>query len=135
LLDACGCSSPKTIEDLRYPSIVFDGEVLSIKKISRSSGFVSEGTELIGDFSSQEITFKLLKQHQGPKMSRITVSFNEQGSTSCDLQPLSFKVGETYQISTLLPPPAKKGSKQKPITSQYFNNFCNLRKHLTTQSR
>ena len=133
--NACGCDNPKTIEDLRFPSIVFEGKVIDIKKHKRSGKMVIVNNEFASDFSTQEITFKIRKQYQGKKMRRIVVSFNEGGSSSCDLQKLTFKKGDIYLISTVSEyPPEKPGGKPVELT-RFSNNFCNLRKHLTTQSR
>jgi hypothetical protein len=132
---ACACRSPEKIADVRSPSITFEGRVVSIRKFPGTGDWVRRGSEDVFDFSTQEITFDLLAQHQGPKMRRITVSFNEAGSTSCDLEELSFNKGDVYLISTPLPASAKgKGIKHR-ASNPYTNNFCDLRKKLNARSK
>jgi hypothetical protein len=132
---ACACRSPETIADVQSPSIVFKGRVVSIQKFQGTGDPVHIGSESVFYFSTQEITFDLLTQHQGPKMRRITVSFNEAGSTSCDLEKLSFNKGDTYLISTLLPKSPKSKDFKRRASNPYTNNFCNLRKKLSAQSK
>jgi hypothetical protein len=132
---ACACRAPETIEDVRSPSIVFKGRVVSIQKFQGTGDPAHIGSEYEFYFSTQEVTFAPLTQYQGPKMRRITVSFNEAGSTSCDLEKLSFSKGDTYLISTLLPKSAKGKDIKRRASNPYTNNLCDLRKKLSAQSK
>lgn len=62
--NACGCDKPRSIADLREPSMVFKGEVVSIVKHKRSGGLVRKGDVFAADFSTQDVTFKVLELYQ-----------------------------------------------------------------------
>ncbi len=117
---ACGCPKPRSIKDLRYPSLVFRGEVVSV---SRPAG----ARELPGQDSTEDeavVTFRVIEQYQGPKIGEVAITYH-RGGTSCDLEALDFAPGEIYLISTLL-------EQGVPLARQQFTgNYCTLRQRLS----
>ncbi|TYT26469.1 hypothetical protein FZO89_09485 [Luteimonas viscosa] len=124
---ACGCSKPRTPEEVR-DQLVFKGRVASATKNSgHGRGFYVENGTLFLDVATRTIVFDVIEQLRGPKRERVTVNFNEGGSTSCDLEDLSFESGDLYLISVYAPDIS--GRKDRP-NEQFSNNFCNLRERI-----
>ncbi len=117
---ACGCPKPTSVKDLRYPSIVFRGEVVSVSRPDWAR-------KLPGQQSAQDeavVTFRVIEQYQGPHVRELAITYRK-GGNSCDLEALDFAPGEVYLISTLL----RQGM---PLARQRFTgNYCTLRERLS----
>jgi hypothetical protein len=125
---ACGCQSPKGIDDLRWPSIVFKGRVMSVAFREGKGSYFKENGELVLDVSSERVLFEVIEQYRGPTKRRISIKFNEGGTTSCDLRKLDFKKGDVFLLSTDF----DKDTESAAAHGRWYDNsYCDLRERLS----
>ena len=118
---ACGCSKPRTPEDVNSYAHIFEGQVRSVTESSALG------------FRQQTVVFKVRRHLAGPTDDAITVEFG--GSTSCDLERPDFHVGQVYLISDHPIYLAKdnigiKDPDQLVPSGRYHSNYCSLRERL-----
>jgi hypothetical protein len=124
---ACGCSKPTAPEEVS-DQLIFKGRVISATKNPGSGrGFYSENGTLFLDVATQTVVFDVVEQLRGPARARVSVRFNEGGSTSCDLETLSFDSGDLFLISVYAPDISDKEARSN---ESFSNNFCNLRERI-----
>lgn len=120
---ACGCPKPRSIKDLRYPSLVFRGEVVSVSRPAWTRKPPGQDGARDGQ-DEAVVTFRVIEQYQGPHIKEVAITYS-RGGTSCDLEPLDFARGEVYLVSTLV-------EQGVPLARQQFTgNYCTLRQRLS----
>lgn len=121
---ACGCSKPRSPDDVRSFVHVFRGRVVEV------------ASSIEFGYSKQVVNFSVLEALKGPSVSKIIVEFG--GSTSCDLEKPDFAVGQDYLISDHHMYLASQQSKNVSVggslhpSGRFTGNFCSLRELVKT---
>lgn len=121
---ACGCSTPRSPDEVQSYVHVFRGRVVD----------VVSSTEF--GYPKQIVNFSVLEKFKGPSMSKVVVEFG--GSTSCDLEKPNFVVGQNYLISdhhlyqaSQQPKNVLVGGPLHP-SGRFTGNLCSLRELVST---
>jgi hypothetical protein len=122
---ACGCSKPRSADDVRYASLIFRGRVVAVVETSTHRELHEHAGRPRTIPSSQTVLFEVLEQSSGPILKQVHIRFNESGFNSCDLESLSFAPGDEFLLSAKLnaPSPGPTGT----IDDPFSNNYCDLR--------
>jgi hypothetical protein len=116
---ACGCAKPSTVSDPQVQAnadLIFAGEVVSVS--TRSTALAVY----------QTVVFRVTELIRGPRGLTFTVEVG--GSTSCDLEPANFRVGERYLMSAFA---NVTSSPNNQAPRKYYTNYCCLRERLSSE--
>ena len=111
---SCGCSAPRSTAEVDKGSIIFKGRVASVVPTSRTWSVGNSPWKM----KSYDVTFDVIEPIRGVDSPHVTVSFRDEGSTSCDLLPVPLKIDTDWLLS------ATGGS------GRYSNDFCDLREQI-----
>lgn len=131
VVDACGCSSPKTIYEVRHDGIIFEGVVESIERW-HSKEPEAEADEQDEDRMPPDLVvrFAVAKMIRGPRLTKIDVLFIRSGFYSCNFPWHDFEIGETWQLAVSPPTEAVfvlgRDRYDPDKEGIFFRDFCDL---------